>query len=126
MHKPHLWSVALLSAFVLATFGLSADDTKPKYTIEEIMKKTHQKPNLAKKLMMGQLTDAEKTTLIENYEELGKNKPPKGDAADWAKRTSDLLAAAKAAVNGGPEDRAAFKKAVNCTACHNLHKTSED
>ena len=58
---------------------------------------------------------------------LGQNKPAKGDAKDWEKRTTDLLATAKAAVNGGgAAEKAKYKKAANCTACHNLHKASDD
>src|SRR5262249_27047989 len=117
------WSVAFLALALLATLGLGAGEEKPKYTIEEVMKKAHSgKSNLSKKLLSGKLSDQEKTTLIDCYEALGKNKPPKGDVKDWETRTSNLLAAAKAAVDGGQAERVKYQKAVNCKACHDLHK----
>ena len=120
-------AMVMLAAGLLTTLTFAASADKPKYSIEEIMKKAHAgRNNLPAKLMSGKITDEEKTKLIEYYEELGKNKPPRGDAADWKKRTDDLVAAAKAAVNGGPAEMAKFKKAVNCTACHNLHKAADE
>jgi hypothetical protein len=126
MQKTRLWSAALLGAAILASLGLSAREDKPKYTIKQIMKKVHSgKNNLAKKLEKGNISDEEKTIVVEYYEELPKNKPPKGDAKDWEERTNALLAAAKEATKGGEEERAKYKKAVNCKACHDLHQPEE-
>ena len=93
--------------------------------IEEVMKKVHGKTNLAKKLMMGKLSDDDKTTLIEYYEALPKNKPPKGSADDWKKRTDNLVTTAKAAISGGPAEKASFRKAVDCKSCHDAHKMED-
>ena len=125
MHKAKLWGAAVLAGAMLATMVVRAEDDKPKYSIEEIMTKVHGKTNLAKKLLMGQLSDQEKTTLIEYYEALGKNKPPKGNANDWKKRTGNLLAAAKAAVDGGQPEKAKFRKAVDCKSCHDMFKMED-
>ena len=111
---------------LLTTIGLNAaDDEKPKYTIEEVMKKAHGKNNLPKKLAAGTATDKEKEDLVAYYEALGKNKPPKGDAEGWKKKTDALLTAAKGAVKGDKDELAALKKAVNCKACHDVHKPEE-
>ena len=127
MRKIGLWSGALITGVLLTALTFAAGGEKPKYTIEEIMKNAHSGKNkLYMKLQQGTANDEEKSKLIDYYEELGKNKPPKGEAGDWEKRTSALLTAAKAAANGGAAERAAYKKAVNCTACHNAHKASED
>jgi hypothetical protein len=126
MRKTRLWSVALLALALLATLGLGAGEEKPKYTIEEVMKKAHSgKTNLPKKLMLGQISDTEKTKLIEYYDALGKNKPPKGSEDDWKKRTGTLLTAAKAAIDGGDAEKKAFRKAVDCKSCHDLHKAED-
>jgi hypothetical protein len=103
------------------------DDNKPMDTISQIMKKVHgRESNLAKKLLLGQITDPEKVKLIEYYEALGKATPPKGTAEDWQKRTSKLLAAAKAALNGGQPEKVQFRQAVDCKSCHDAHKTTDN
>jgi cytochrome c556 len=127
MRKTTVCGLALLAGAILATLAVQANDDKPKYTIREIMKKAHSgKTNLPKKLILGQINDDEKTKLIEYYEALGKNQPPKGSAEDWQKRTSKLLAAAKAAMDGGQAEKAKFRKAVDCASCHNAHKATDD
>src|SRR5437868_4522426 len=119
MRKAGPWSMAALATAMLAIVSMGAGKPEPKYSIEEVMQKAHSgKTNLAAKLGQGKLTDKEKTLLIEYYEALGQNKPPRGDAGAWEKRTGDLLAAAKLAVNGSAADKAKFKKAANCKACH--------
>ena len=63
----------------------------------------------------------EKKDLVELYVALSQNEPPAGDAKDWKKKTSAMVAAAKKAVT----DEAAAKalsKVVNCGACHKAHK----
>jgi len=125
MRKFRLCSVALLAGALMTTMLVRAEDEKAKYTIEEVMKKVHGKTNLAKKLMMGRLSDDDKTTLIEYYEALPKNKPPKGSADDWKKRTDNLVTTAKAAISGGPAEKASFRKAVDCKSCHDAHKMED-
>jgi hypothetical protein len=100
-----------------------ADDKKadPK-PIKEIMKKGHTAPEgedpLCKKLLTGKATEAETKDLIAMYEDLAMDKPPKGDADAFKKKATALLTAAKdvAAKKEGATD--AYKKAVDCKACH--------
>jgi len=67
-----------------------AGGDQPKFTISEVMNKAHgRKSNLARKLILGQISDQEKVKLIEYYEALGKATPPKGSATDWQRRTSN-------------------------------------
>ena len=106
------WMVAAMS-------GLAQD--KPKYTTKEVMQKAH-KGGLMKKVSEGKATADEKKQLIEFYEALAANKPPKGDEAEWKVKTSAILAAARAAAEG---DEAVAKKlsdTVKCMECHQAHK----
>ena len=98
-----------------------AQDAKPKFTIKEVMKTAH-KSGLMKKAAEGKATEAELKTLIENYEALAANKPPKGDEAAWKEKTTALLAAAKDVAAGKEGAGAALMKAYNCMACHSAHK----
>jgi hypothetical protein len=110
-----------------AAIVTQAAGDQPKFTISEVMNKAHgRKSNLARKLILGQITDQEKVKLIEYYEALGRAIPPKGSATDWQKRTSNLLAAAKAALHGGPPEKAKFREAVDCKSCHDAHRITED
>jgi len=112
--------LAVAASFVLSTLS-AAEDDKPKFTIKEAMK-AHAKEKLHTKVIEGKASDEEKDKLVALYEALGKNKPPKGDADSWKTLTDELVAAAKDAKEGkeGAGDR--LKKAVDCGACHKVHK----
>lgn len=121
-----VYPVAVLSlAFV--TGGLisvlrAADEKseKPKYTIKEVMKFHSQK--LHEKFQKGEATKEEKKKLLDGYEAMTKDKPPKGDEASWKKLTETLLKAAKDLDAGKDGAADAFAKAVKCGACHTPHK----
>src|SRR5262249_11209336 len=125
MRRIWVCSAVFLAVAFLCTMFVRADGEKAKFTIEQVMDKVHKKPNLAKKLTDGSISEEEKKTLIEYYEELPKNTPPKGSAEDWKKRTETLLATAKAATTGGAAERASYRKAVNCKSCHDAHKAED-
>jgi hypothetical protein len=109
---------AFLCLMFAATCTLSAlrADDKPKYTIKEVMK-LH-KDKLHEKFQNGEASKEEKEKLLEAYEALVKNKPPKGDADSWKEKTEALVKAVK------DDDKDAYKKAVSCGACHSAHKGS--
>jgi hypothetical protein len=122
----------LLAALVVGLVGVSVADAKkadtPK-TIKEIMKKGHSAPEgedpLCKKLLTGKASEAETKDLIALYEDLVKDKPPQGDADAFKKKATALLSAAKdvAAKKDGATD--AYKKAVDCKACHTDFKPAK-
>ncbi len=119
-------AAALLVAAFAGLTVLGAGDDKPKYDIETIMDKAHGEKNdkLLKKILDGKADAAEKKDLLELYTELGKNKPPKGDAKAWKDKTSALVTAAKEVVDGKDKGIADLKKASSCMACHKDHKGS--
>lgn len=92
----------------------AADDAKPKFTIKEVMK-LH-KDKVHEKFQKGEASKEEKAKLLEGYEALVKNKPPKGDDKSWKEKTEALVKAVK------DDDKAAYKKAVMCGGCHGAHK----
>ncbi|MFN0052325.1 MAG: hypothetical protein ACKV0T_09035 [Planctomycetales bacterium] len=113
-----------LLAVALATVGVvsvvRAADEKPKYTIKEVMK-LH-KDKVHEKFQKGEASKEEAKKLLDGYEAMTKDKPPKGDAENWKKLTEALLKAAKevdAKKDGGVD---AYKKAVQCGGCHSAHK----
>jgi hypothetical protein len=116
--------MAVLTLGLAASLGMfRAADDKPKYTIEEIMEKAHKgKPSLLKKVVEGKASKDEKSQLLEYYQELSKNKPEKGDAGDWKKRTGSLVKVAKDVVAGKEGATKVLGKTANCKACHELHK----
>ena len=98
---------------------------KPKYSIEDVMKKgMNPKTGLLKKVQSGDASDEEKKLLAEMFVALGKNEAPKGDAESWKKKTKALAKAGKALVDGDEKAAAMLKKAANCKACHSEHKPS--
>jgi hypothetical protein len=106
--------VAAFAGVLLA--GVRAADEKPKMTIKEVMK-LH-KDKLNEKFSNGTASKEEKQKLLEGYESMLKQKPPKGDEKDWKTKVEALVKAVK------DDDKDAYKKAVMCGACHTAHKGS--
>ena|SRR5947209_6313068 len=124
----------LLCLAVVAAIGIgghlaAADNDKPKYKIVMIMAKAHKGgPNsLRNRVLAGKASKDDLDMLVELYEELGKNTPPKGSKESWKQKTEAVLAAAKK-VKADPTDenaRKALSKATTCAACHDVHKEDE-
>ena len=124
----------LCLAVVAAAVGIgghqaAADNDQPKYKIKMIMAKAHKGgPNsLRNKVLAGKASKDDLNMLVELYEELGKNTPPKGSKESWKQKTEAVLAAAKK-VKADPTDKDALKalsKATTCTACHDVHREEE-
>jgi hypothetical protein len=122
-HGLRYGAAALLAAAFMGVTVFGAADDKPKYDIETIMEKAHDKDNgLYKKVVDGKADADEKKQLLDYYTELGKNKPPKGDAKSWKEKTTALVSAAKQIVDGKDAGVKDLKKAANCMACHKVHK----
>src|SRR5262245_1194218 len=108
-------AAALLAAAFAGMTVFGAADDKPKYDIESIMEKAHDKENgLYQKVLKGKASDAEKKELVELYTELAKNKAPKGDAKSWKDKTDALVAAAKEVADGKAAGVKDLQKAANC------------
>ncbi len=109
----------------VALGGLKSLRAADEIPIKDVMKKAHTgKPTLLAKATGAKATDDDKKMLLELYEALGKNKPPKGDEDEWKKRTEAIVAAAKDLVEGTKGAGAKLTKAANCGACHKAHKPS--
>ncbi|MBL8798339.1 MAG: hypothetical protein JNM56_30875 [Planctomycetia bacterium] len=118
-------SVGALLALFVASIGLFAvaQDDKPKFTTKEVMKKAHDgNPKLCAKVATGKASKEEKEQLVELYVALSKNKPAKGDAKSWEEKCNALVAAAKECLTDDKAGGAKLQKAVNCKACHEVHK----
>ena len=116
-------AVLVFSFGVVLGVSRADDDAKPEYTIKEVMKKAH-KDGLLKKVAGGKGNKADAEQLLNLYESLPKSEPPKGSEADWKKKTTALVDAAEAVVDGKSGAAAQLKKASNCAACHKAHKPS--
>ena len=122
MHKMLPVAVAMLVLVGSAYLAVSADDDdKPKHKIKEVMK-IAMKEGLNKKVAGGKATDEEKKQLLELYESLAKNEPPKGEKDSWKEKTGALVDAAKGVVEGTEGSDKELAKAANCGACHKEHK----
>lgn len=125
MRTTKYFLMATMTMGLVAGLGVfrAAEEAAPKYDIGEIMEKAHKgKPSLFKQVMEGKASDAQKKQLVEYYEELAKNKPEKGSEADWKKRTTALVSAAKQVANGNAAARQQLGRAANCKSCHQAHK----
>ena len=115
MKKNTLLSIALAAAFI--STAAASDE------IKSVMKKYHKPEDaLCKKVGAGTATDSELGDLLKAYKDIAKESPPKGDAASWDKKTKALIDAVTAVKAKDEKGVSAFKEAVNCKACHSVHK----
>ena len=124
MRKSILGIVACLFAVTVVgvpAFAADDDDKKPKYSIEDVMKKAFKGP-LVKKVTKGEASKEELKTLQEMLLSISKQKPHKGEADSWKEKTGALIAAAKAIADGDKKGNEMLKTAANCKACHSKHK----
>jgi cytochrome c2 len=113
-----------LAAVTLTVRALAAD--KDDGPIKQVMKTYHKAPKgvdpVCKKASDGKASAAEIKNLVAAYKTLATTRPPQGDDASWKEKTSALLAATEAMQKGSPDGVARYKEAVNCKACHSVHK----
>jgi len=130
---------ALAGIFALAvTFGATADDKDKVASIHDIMEEAHGEDGLKDKIVAAnkakKLEDAKKPAeeWAKLAGQLGKNKPPVGEADSWKKltaayekRVKDLAAAVK---DDKPEGVTKAIKAINggCASCHKAHRKPKD
>jgi len=114
-------STTLLAA-ALAIVGCSTAPKAAK-SIEQVMEEGFEgKESLCAKVSKGQGSAQDLETMVGLTYQLTLNTPPKGDLASWTEKTTALHAAAKALAAGAPGAADQWKSAVNCKACHSVHK----
>ena len=107
--------LALVAASSTAAFG---EDV-----IEKVMKDYHKgETALCKKVGKGEASPSELSTMLKAYQDMAKAKPGKGTPASWKEKTDALINAVTAMSKGDKSAVGAYKKAVNCKACHDVHK----
>lgn len=93
--------------------------------IGDVMKKYHKAPQgtdpVCKKASNGTASAAELAELLQAYQTIAKESPPKGDAESWKSKTGALIAGVSK-LQKDPKDASAYKQAVSCKACHTVHK----
>ena len=103
---------------VVTVAGLSlADDNSD--TIKKVMKAA-MKGGLCKSVVTGKADAKQKEELLSLFKDLAKTTPPKGDEADWKKRTEALVHGAQDVIDG--KSTVSLKKAADCKGCHTAHK----
>ncbi len=129
-----LGMLALTLAVGASSTATAQEKDKEKVpTISEIMLKGHKGTDayIAKikgAVKDGKWKDAQEyaKTLAFFGENLGKNKPPKGDAESWKKLTKKYAETTKATHKGTVDKDAkavnAGLKGINCMECHKAHR----
>lgn len=122
--KKLLGMAILVVAAVVAGRGAAEDEKKIK-DIETIMEAHKGGPkSVLNKVASGEGSKEDAEKLLALYQDLAKNKPPKGEITDWKKRTTALITPTKQLVKDPKDEDAgkALKKAANCMGCHDAHK----
>lgn len=129
LFEPSMKSNSRIIAVVAAVAALAAagcssySSPKASKSIEQVMDEGFKgKESLNARVAKGQGTDADHKLLAELVLQLTLNKPPQGDLASWVEKTTALNNAAIALAAGKPGALDAYKAAVNCKACHSVHK----
>jgi len=128
-------ALGMVSVVLAYGAGYAADDKKDEKvpTISEIMIKGHKGTDAyiarIREAAKGEKWDDAKEyakTLAVFGENLGKNKPPKGDAKSWENLTKKYAEATKAVLKATEDkDAKAVNKALGgiaCGECHKAHK----
>ena len=116
----------LINTSLLAALALSGVSAFGSEVIEESMKKFHKGETAPCKAVAGGTASAsELDAILKSYQAIAKESPPKGTAASWKEKCDALIKAVTALKGGDKSAAAAYKKAVNCKACHDVHKPAK-
>jgi hypothetical protein len=121
--SPRLTALTFIAALTLgvATFAWAADSSTANF-----MKKYHKAPKgtdpVCKKAGKGEASKEELQALLTGYQAMAKEQPPKGDAASWKEKTMALVTSTQGLIKGDAAAPKAYGAAVNCKACHDVHK----
>lgn len=113
------------TSFAVAVLALAGCATHPKASknIEQVMEEGFEgKQSLCARVSKGEASAKDLETMVGLTYQLTLNTPPKGDLHSWTEKTTALHAAAKALAAGNPGAADQWKSAVNCKACHSVHK----
>jgi hypothetical protein len=122
-HLRFLSFFAGAAVFAAATATLSGAADKAKYSVSDVMKAVHKgDDNIGKRVGRGMASQEDIAKMVEHYESLPLNEPPRGDKKEWAERTKKLVMAGKAVKSGAPGALDQYKEAANCKACHDAHR----
>lgn len=77
---------------------------------------------LCKKVGRGEASDSELQDMVKAFQQMNAATPPKGDAASWKTKTKALVSATQSIQAKDPRGIQEYKLAVNCDACHKVHK----
>ena len=93
-------------------------------TVSDVMKRAFKgkEKSVFTQITAGKGTPEQLKQLVEYCEALAAAKTEKGDQADWNKRTTEMLAAARSVAGGDKKALTTLKNAANCKGCHDLHK----
>lgn len=122
--KNYVLFLVLAAGLLAVVPRVNADDANDAI-IKEVMKTCNKAPKgtdtLSKKAIDQKATPEEIAKLVAEFKKLTSTKPPKGDAEDWKEKTTKIYEAAKK-LQSDPSAVGDFKAALNCKACHSLHK----
>ena len=123
---PVVAGAAALFLGVLVTSDYAADAKSP---IKEAMQKYHKAPEgtdpVCKKAQNGAASKDEIKGMLTAYQAMAKAKPPQGDEKSWTDKVAALVKAAEALDKGDADAAGKYKAAVNCKACHEVHRPAK-
>lgn len=112
-----------LTLLAVLAMALTAPVVRADECIENVMKKYHKGDTaLCKKISGGTASDAELAEILKGYQAMCGAKAPEGTPASWVEKCKALIAAVKKIQSKDASGVADYKKAVNCKACHEVHK----
>ena len=117
-------SIGCASALLAAEKKKEEEEEKvPKRSIKEVMALAHKPPaNLLRKVAQGKASKKEKEELVKLYKALAPNKPPRGEKAEWDKRTAASWPRRKGRSAATRTAGKKLTKVGDCMACHKAHK----
>jgi len=93
--------------------------------IADAMKDYHKgETSVSKHVGAGDASASDINAILKAYQDMAKATPPKGTGASWKEKTDALIKAVTAIKGGNKAAISDYKKAVNCKACHDVHRES--
>ena len=100
------------------------DYQEPEFSISDFMVENHKgKNSLAAQTREGRADRDRVRVMVNQYRIMANVTPPKGSVEDWKKRVEELVESGNFFfLSGGPESVERYNLAVDCIACHTIHR----
>ena len=115
--------VEIVSAFDMELQAPVEEAVQEEISISDVMAEFHEgETSIANQAKEGEAEVEDLQRMLENYQAMVDLSPPQGPPDSWKEKTTKLVEATQALIAGEEGAIESYRLAVDCKACHSVHR----